>query len=405
MTDTKPLKIFLAVLLKRRKDGSMYDICILGGGASGMAAAIAAHKTNEDINICIIEKNEILGKKLLSTGNGRCNLSNEECEEKKETLDFLKGLGILTRTDAEGRIYPYSEQGAQVRALLAEHAKAACSRLILSDKAASVEKTGSGFVVKTESGQSIEAAKLIIATGGKAGPQYGTTGDGYAFAKGLGHTVSRLAPALAGVEVEEDLFALKGVRAKCEVYLFRGLDNTFRESGEVQFTEYGLSGICVFNMASEIRAAEGESYENAMKRYEVGVDFLPDFDEEEFIHLLQERQKMDDVKEETRRLLGTIVNDKVAKYVIDKAGTEAHELAAALKYDRYRVSGVRGWKEAQCTAGGISYSEIDENTMESKSSPGLFFTGEILDYDGPCGGFNLQHAWLTGMKAGKAAAE
>ena len=383
----------------------MYDICIIGGGASGMTAAIAAHQKNSDAAICLIEKNEILGRKILATGNGRCNLSNEECENKKDTLDFMKKLGIYTRTDEEGRIYPYSEQGSQVRAVLADHTRAACRKIILNDSVSSVEKTGETFVVKTEGGETVEAARLIIASGGKAAPQYGTTGDGYAFAKTLGHTVTKLGPALAAIETEEDLSALKGVRAKCEVYLFNGLDNIWREQGEVQFTEDGLSGICIFNMAGMIRLQPGETYRQAMNRHDIGIDLLPDFDEEEFIALLQERQKMDDIKKESRRLLATFVNDKIADFVIEKAGTEAHELAETLKYSRFKVRSIRGWKDAQCTAGGVPYDEVDKETMKSLKTEGLYFTGEIMDYDGPCGGFNLQHAWETGIKAGRAAAE
>ena len=383
---------------------NMYDICIIGGGASGMTAAIAAHQKDEDLSICLIEKNDILGRKILATGNGRCNLSNEECENSGTVLDFMKRLGLYTRTDDEGRIYPYSEQGAQVRALLADHAQAACSSVMLGESVSSVEKTDAGFTVKTESGKTVEAAKLIIASGGKAGPQYGTTGDGYALAKSLGHTVTRLGPALSAVETEEDLSALKGVRAKCEAYLFEGLDNIWRESGEVQFTEDGLSGICILNMAGMVRIRDGETYREAMHRYQIGVDLLPDFDEEEFIALLQQRQKMEDVRKESRRLLGTVVNDKIAEYAIENSGTEAHELAAALKYTRFQVRAIKGWKDAQCTAGGVVYDEVDSETMGSVKTEGLFFAGEIMDYDGPCGGFNLQHAWETGIKAGKGAA-
>ena len=369
-----------------------------------MTAAIAAHQKDEDLSICLIEKNDILGRKILATGNGRCNLSNEECENSGTVLDFMKRFGLYTRTDDEGRIYPYSEQGAQVRALLADHAQAACSSVMLGESVSTEEKTDAGFTVKTESGKTVEAAKLIIASGGKAGPQYGTTGDGYVLAKSLGHTVTRLGPALSAIETEEDLSALKGVRAKCEAYLFEGLDNIWRESGEVQFTEDGLSGICIFNMAGMVRIRDGETYREAMHRYQIGVDLLPDFDEEEFIALLQQRQKMEDVRKESRRLLGTVVNDKIAEYAIENSGTEAHELAAALKYTRFQVRAIKGWKDAQCTAGGVVYDEVDSETMGSLKTEGLFFAGEIMDYDGPCGGFNLQHAWETGIKAGKGAA-
>ncbi|MBR6444518.1 MAG: aminoacetone oxidase family FAD-binding enzyme [Firmicutes bacterium] len=382
----------------------MYDICIIGGGASGMTAAIAAHQKNDGAAICIIEKNEILGRKILATGNGRCNLSNEGCENKDDTLDFLKRLGIYTRTDEEGRIYPYSEQASQVRAILSDHARTACSRIILGQSVSSVEKKDDVFVVKTEGGETVEAQQLIIASGGKAAPQHGTTGDGYAFAKALGHTVTKLGPALTGVETEDDLSPLKGVRAKCEAYLFEGMDNIWREPGEVQFTEDGLSGICIFNMVSMIRLRPGETYREAMHRYEIGIDLLPDFDEEEFIALLKQREQMEDIKKESRRLLTTFVNDKIADFIIEKSGTEAHELAAALKYSRFKVRSVKGWKDAQCTVGGVPYDEVDSETMKSLKTEGLYFAGEIMDYDGPCGGFNLQHAWETGIKAGKAAA-
>lgn len=383
---------------------SVYDICIIGGGAAGMTCGIQAAKENKDIKICILEKKEALGRKLLATGNGRCNISNEYCNHKEDVLEFFAGLGVMTRTDDEGRIYPYSQQGAQIvdvliKALNANRIDVKCGFVVKH-----TEKIDNGFKIICENGEIVEAVELMIASGGKAGPQYGTTGDGYKWAKTLGHTVTKLAPALTALECEGDFKRLKGIRSRAEVYLFKGMDMVGRDRGEVQFTADGLSGICIFNLSREIQTEPGEKLENALKKYRLSIDFVPDIGEEAFINVLKGKQC--DTGVEGWELLETILSTELAKFITENAREKnPHQLAEAAKYWDVNITGVKGWKQAQCTAGGIVMDEINEKTMESKLVPGLYFAGEILDYDGPCGGFNLNNAWYTGMKAGTAMAD
>lgn len=426
-----------------------YDICIIGGGASGMAAAIAAAAANPEVRVAIAEKKGTLGKKLAATGNGRCNITNTDCSEYAKTEAFLRSIGIFTREEAEGRVYPYSGQAEQVVSAFVSKLNELGTDIFCGETAVSVSliasaadasekgKTGEKnnnvngqFVFLTEmlSGRTIASKKLIIACGGKASPQYGTSGDGYACAKAFGHKVTRLAPVLAPITLESSEYdgrLLKGIRTRCTAALIKDGRQIAEERGEVQFTEEGVSGIAVFNLSRFLKIEDGETLKEGMKRYSIALDLMPDYEVGSIIRLLIERQKTAG----SVNLLRTIIDDRLAKAVLERAaaanlkstGAKAvnmktvnisepcdieyiEDTARALKCLTYTVTGTGGWKAAQCTAGGISLDEIDENTGESKLRSGLYFAGEILDYDGPCGGFNLQNAWMTGIKAGKDAA-
>lgn len=477
----------------------MYDICIIGGGASGMTAAIAAYKTNENIKICIVEKNTELGKKILATGNGRCNLSNSRCHNNDKVLGFLGDLGIVTRTDESGRIYPYSEQGAQVRDVLSVHAFASAD-VFLGDAAEHISSSDGlvtnsvetdsakaagknqrkGFTVIMKSGRIIKTRTVILALGGKAGPQYGCTGDGYRLARNLGHRVTRLAPALSAVECKGAFKPIKGVRAKARVQLLKKIkmsgerlqdgkgrviknesnDVIAEESGEVQFTADGLSGICIFDLSRFIKLYDSETLDDGFKKYSLRVDLMPDISEDALREMLNEKikifsrritennakrviqcshlknknasKKYNTQFKEKWCVLETIVNDKLAKMIFervtDNMGTDkmypnmidvrseraesfyakepvklAKALASGIKDMRFQVSSVKGWRYAQCTSGGIPRVEVDMSTMESKIVKGLYIIGEMIDNDCPCGGFNLNNAWETGIKAGIAS--
>lgn len=361
-----------------------YNVCIIGGGAAGLAAAASL---DDGISVCVVEKNRIPGRKILATGGGRCNLTNEACEEKQLTMDFFACLGMKFCRDSEGRYYPYSEKASDVVDILTSGI-GENTDFYFESQAASVEcsnKDGdTGFLVKChgDGKQAIEADCVIISPGGKAAPQYGSTGDGYAFASGFGHKVNRLYPILAGICCDREDFdfsEVKGVRAKAAVKLLKDgkpVEGAY-QTGEVQFTEYGLSGICIFNLTPFVRAENGEDFRDAVKRYSISADFAPDFSEDEL------RYRQDWFGIVTKKLSDRINGADIKNVVFD-------------------VTGVRGWKDAQCTGGGVSTDEIDSNTMESKLIPGLYFAGEILDIQGPCGGFNLQNAWETGIKAAKA---
>lgn len=363
-----------------------YDVCIIGGGAAGLAAAASF---NKELKICILEKNDKLGRKILATGGGRCNLTNEQAEGHEKTIEFFNGLGLEVWKDKEGRFYPYSGKAADVVSVLAGalednvFIRTGFEVKLISRLKSDVPGQGNFMIMGSDM---IFADKLIVAMGGKAAPQYGTTGDGYGMLKTLGHTITKVYPILTGVEMSGADFALlKGIRARGEVTLLRDGKPLVGDVGEIQFTEDGLSGICVFNLTPYIQVAEGQSPKEAMKHYRISVDLAPDFSDEEF-----------EIHAEKVKAMGKpsgfgLVTEKLASEVGD-----------SIKDWCLQVTGVKGWRDAQATFGGVAIDEINMETMESNIVPGLYLAGEIINRQGPCGGYNLQNAWETGIKAAKA---
>lgn len=376
----------------------MSDICIIGGGAAGMTAAICAKEQNQELDIVILEKKSQPGKKILASGNGKCNLSNTNCEDYRETLNFFQRLGVITRVDGEGRIYPYTEEAVTVRDALVRKIDALGISLFTEVKVTAVERQEKAFAVKTSAGD-FAAGKVLIACGGKSGPAFGTTGDGYKWARDLGHKVRKPIPALTAVDVKEDVSSLAGVRAKGRVRLKHSDKEIFEESGEIQFTKTGLSGICVFNLSSFLLIPDGKTVDNGFDDYRIYVDFFPKGGDIE--GMLRDRESGGF---HGKDLLKFLVRDPIAEEIYARSGGDVHEAAKLLRGFVFAPHKVKGWDFAQVTKGGVSLDEIDAETMESKLVSGLFFAGEITDYDGPCGGYNLQNAWRTGIKAGRAMA-
>ena len=389
----------------------IYDICIIGGGAAGLACAAEVAKLVPGISIFIVEKNDVLGRKILSTGNGRCNLSNVACPGHEKVLRFFDSIGVITRTDGEGRIYPYSEDAKDVADALTDAViksgadvmtGAICTSCSYDEDEHLYETQIS---VKGDDGKqqkefSIISKRVLLSAGGKAAPKLGTTGDGYRIARKFYHTVTKLAPALTAVETHEDLSSLAGVRAKVRITLISHGGSLFEEDGEIQFTDYGISGICVFNMSRFMEIPEGRTLINGFDDYAVEIDFLPET--RDAAALVKERIKngagTDDV-------LRSVVKQPVAEMILEKTGGEPEMTGWLLKHFMVHPSGVKGWDHAEITRGGIPLQEIKMDRMESKYYPGLFFAGEIIDFDGPCGGFNLENAWETGLRAAAAIAD
>lgn len=382
------------------------DIIIIGAGASGLAAAITAARTNPQACILILEKKDKPARKLLATGNGRCNITNLACPGYRNTLRFFESVGILAREENEGRFYPYTGKASDVVHALLRTAKALGIEILCGAEVTEVAKSGSGFSVKLAGGEVHTSQRLLIAAGGKASPQYGTSGDAGRLARSLGHSVTKLAPALTSIDIKGADGTLKGIRVKARVSLYLGDREKSEERllaselGELQFTETGISGVCVFNLSRLLEIDDNRAFEN----YEAEIDFAPDMDINTVKELLSERESIEGMTQD--EILSGIVDERIAKIIASRAEHEkyamdtAADFAAGLKAFRLKVASAGGWKAAQCTRGGVPLSEVEPETMESKLCPGLFLSGEVLDYDGPCGGFNLQHAWETGMKAG-----
>ncbi len=395
-----------------------YDVLVIGGGASGLAAAITAKRENLALSVAILEKGDKLGRKLAITGNGRCNISNVDAFGAGEVRRFLEeDCGILLRQDEEGRLYPYSEDAGQVAEYLGELAESLGVEILLNHEVKKVEAAHSGgFLLlidglptaggKSEGAKELWAQKVVLATGGKSYPKTGSTGDGYVMARSLGHMVSPLRPALVPVCVapasgrrDYSLKELAGVRAKARVRLLEKGVELKSAKGEVQFREDSLSGICVLEV-SAFALPHGSLGPEGYADYEISIDFLPNMDEQKLTKYFENCGVNEHV-------LRTIVKDKLARVLLEQAGgqtamPEPAEMARILKDFRLQVTGLKGWKEAQVTAGGVAISEVDLVRMESKIVPGLFITGEVLDFASGCGGYNLGLAWLTGSRAGWA---
>ncbi len=384
----------------------MYTVCIVGGGASGMATAISLIMKNPSIDIVMLEKKEKLGKKILATGNGKCNISNINAPTFDDSCAFFRQIGVEIKIQENGRAYPVSEQAKDVVEAMVNFIKSHNIKVIINCNVKDITISRMGHYQLSSEDLEIEAENVILATGGKAAPQFGTVGDGYRLAKKLGHNTSKLHPALVGLKCKNEMLGIvSGVRAKCKVSLFRDKFLLKSEEGELQFTKYGLSGICIFNMSNSIKVDKNNKFEN----YSLSVDFLFRYTFMEAFHILTLRKNIQGMK--TENMLLSLVNQEISKKILkgwsDKVQVaknlrdeDIEEIINTFKNLTFKVIGVNGWKEAQCTSGGILREEIDMETMESKICKGLYFAGEIIDYDGPCGGFNLENAWTTGRKIG-----
>lgn len=372
------------------------EICIIGGGASGMAAAVTAARIIGGEHVIVLEKLDEPGHKILATGNGRCNLTNTSCSHAEETRQFFRELGVFTREEEDGRVYPWCGDARAVQQALLQELKRLHVQLICGAEVTKAEAQGDSFIVSFRGGR-ISARQLLLSCGGKAGPKMGTTGDGARLARRLSLDVTPLAPALTAMEVYEDVRKLKGVRAKAVVTLQYQGEKIAEENGEVQFTAYGISGICVFNLSRKMLLPPGKKLQGGFDDYTVEIDLAGD--------LLIGNGDFQQMKKDSLLPLASIVRQPLAEEIYRQAEGNPERCAHLLRHFTLHPKGLKGWDMAQVTRGGIRLSELDPHTMEAVSVPGLYAAGEIQDWDGPCGGFNLQHAWETGILAGRAMAE
>ena len=404
----------------------MNTILILGAGASGMAAAMAAAES-PDSRVILLERQSRAGRKLLATGNGRCNLSNIHTSlehyhgadpsfagpaltrfDVPGTLGWFNGLGLLTRSDADGRVYPVSDAAASVLDTLRLALESRGVSTQCSFDVSSLKRRGKRFAVTSAEGDIVEADRLIIACGGAAGSKLGGTRSGYDLLCSIGHTCTPLYPSLVQLKTDNTWTrSLKGVRTQAQLTLEAGGMCLGTAEGEVQFTDYGVSGPTVFDLS---RAAA-----LAPKGSSVTLRLLPELDEPDILrYLLQKKQN--DPRVTAENLLTGALHNALGRTIVRRAGisfeTPVHSLAdkdlrlIASLIIRYTLPllGTKGFEQAQVTAGGIRTAEFVPETMQSRLVPGLYACGEVLDIDGDCGGYNLQWAWSSGRLAGLCAA-
>ena len=398
----------------------MNTVVIIGGGASGMMAAITAAE-DENNRVIILERQQRVGKKLLCTGNGRCNLTNvgataENYHGEKEgfvlpcleaftpqdTLDFFRSLGLVTVTEYGGRVYPLSNSANSVLDVLRLALDRPNIELRCSCRAVQLQRCGEGFSVQTEDGR-IDADFVIIACGGAAGAKVGGVSDGYELLKPLGHKRTALYPALVQLITEPTYpRALKGVRVHCALRLCSGKTALGSSVGELQFTDNGVSGPAVFDI-SRAAAVNGKT--------ELHADLLDGVSSDDAAAMLrQRRDKMPQLSSD--EALTGILHNRVGKMLVKYAGLtgktlgelsdgDIEKLISACRDLTLPVLGTEGFDHAQVTAGGIKTGGVNPYTLESLIVPRLFICGELLDVDGDCGGYNLQWAWASGRMAGR----
>lgn len=386
------------------------QVLVVGGGAAGLIAAIMAAENGAAVTV--LEQNENPGRKICVTGNGRCNLTNQNMDPEifrgenakiaekvlekfslKDTLAFFEEIGIAV-VERKGWFYPRSNQAKCVPDLLLLRARALKVKIKTREKAEAVYKENGRWKVQTQ-GWTYEGDKVILANGSKASMVPGSDGSGYEIAEALGHRIVKPLPALAGLRCKGNAFsAWAGVRTEAEVSLW--IDDQFhsKDTGEVQLTEYGVSGIPVFQLSRyAVRALD------AGKKVKLYVNFFPEYTKSELETMLKDRRERCPYQSETDLLLG-ILPDKLIK-VLRK---QKNFIQAATSYE-LDVKGSTGFEQAQVCSGGVDTTEINPLTMESLLHEDLYFAGELLDMDGPCGGYNLQWAWSSGAIAGMHSAK
>lgn len=397
-------------------------IGIIGGGASGMAAALAAAR-QEQAQVIVMERQARLGRKLQATGNGRCNLTNLHAADqgfhgtgpefaRRALAEFgpdaarswFRQLGLFTVAEPSGRVYPYSDQANSVVDVLRFALEQPNIQVKLGFEVEKVKKIPEGFLVQSQHEQLV-CQRLIVACGGLAGTKLGGSMSGYKILRSFGHRCSKLRPALVQLKTRwGGVAGLKGVRANCHVRILHDGQCRAESTGELQFTEYGLSGPVIFEISRDACQGGGD--------WRCQLDFLPEVSEAEIYAELLRRQGTSLPASE---LFTGILHNRLGRVLTQAAGIslsrpvsqlsrqELAQAAGIAKEFEVALSEPMGMDSAQVTAGGILTGEFDDATMESRLVPGLYACGEVLDIDGDCGGYNLQWAWSSGRLAGQSA--
>ena len=405
-----------------------HDVVVIGGGAAGMMAALQAAWAGAQV--VLLEKNEKLGKKIYITGKGRCNVTNVADAEDffkqvprnakflnaavrqfdhDDVTSLLEMLGTETKVERGGRVFPVSDKASDVTRAFARGMKDAGVQVSLHTAVKHIVKEEGGFAVSLSDGGTLHAKSVIVATGGVSYPSTGSTGDGYAFAKENGHTVTPLSGSLVGLTIEEKWpsllmgLSLKNVRIAAQA----GKKKVYDELGEMLFTHFGVSGPLIIELSSHM--PEDFSAVN------VTLDMKPALTPEQVDQRLQ-REFAENVRRQLSSVLVTLMPARMGPVFAQLCGLSPEQpinqitreqrmtIGRMLKALPLKVAGTRPIEEAIVTRGGVNVLEVAPGTMMSKLTPGLFFAGEVLDVDAHTGGFNLQIAFSTGALAGRSAA-
>jgi predicted Rossmann fold flavoprotein len=415
------------------------NIAIIGGGAAGLIAAIAGARESKnlalELDICIFEKEERLGRKLSATGNGRCNLTNLSCSTEnyhgaktdfikpvlnrfppQKAIDFFQNLGIICSVEDGDKVYPVSGQATAVLDMLRLAAEHEGVQIFTKHTVNKILIDPEGFYIEsqTESGIKTDISnRLILTGGGAAAPQLGGSFKQYQLAQALGHHLQPIHPALVQIKTENTLTrALKGIKVHGTASLYDGDEFLQQATGEILFTEYGFSGPPILTLS---RLVSVKVQPKTHKSMQLDIDFLPEYDEITLLQILRNKKEQHGYLS-LEYFLSGIVNKKLGMLLIKHGGIsplsrncyslsdmELRIITHLLKASRFQAYDVLSWKQAQVTAGGLNTEEFDSADMASKIVPGLYSAGEILDVDGDCGGFNLQWAWASGFIAGQEA--
>lgn len=407
-----------------------HDIIVIGGGASGIIAAITAKDFGADI--AILETNDRIGKKILTTGNGRCNITNKcidfsryhsanrsffkftlENFGYKQTEEFFSNLGLPLITLEDSKMYPMSLQASSVLDVMRFALSDRSIPVYLNGKVKAVEPISNSYKIITSDGTVFQSRKVILATGGKAAPKTGSDGSGYSLAMALGHKLIAPQPALVQLKLDyKNLKALSGIKFDGFAEILVNGTSKRKEFGEILFTDYGISGPPILQLSRIASTSLSKRYKVTLKIdifHSKPIEELEIFLENHWGHFNYRSVYDSFVGIINKKLIPILLKeakvDDIHKPCFELLWNEKKNIIKLLKEWEFIVCDTNSFANSQVTAGGIDTNSVNSHTMESEIIKNLFFCGEILDVDGDCGGFNLQWAWSSGYAAGKNAAE
>lgn len=404
-------------------------VAVVGGGAAGLTAAISAR--HKGAGVVILERMDRVGKKILATGNGRCNLSNTHLDIGnyfgsnpkfaysalsrfgfQKTVEFFDRLGVTCKVEEGGKVFPVSDQASSVLDVLRHELEVIGVETVCQAEVKNIAGSKGNFTLHLGDGNSVAAQRVVIAAGGRAAPGLGSNGSGYALAQKLGHRIVDTFPALVQLKLDSTyLKQIKGIKFIGSAEIMAGNKSLAGAEGEILFTDYGISGPPILSLSRTagdwLRRGEKVILKICLINYK---------SREELEAYLSDRLKKQSHKNLDFSFVG-FINKRLVPVLLREAGIpdvkknagrvtaeEKNNIAQILQNWRFEVTGTNPWQSAQVTAGGVDVRDINQKTMESKLTPGLFFAGEIMDIDGACGGYNLQWAWSSGYIAGESAA-